>query len=396
MKSFYGDIREELNNMQAQGFFKKEAILSSAQEASIRVSGKSLVNFCSNNYLGLSNHPLILQEAKKALDTFGFGMSSVRFICGTNALHKDLEEKTADYLGLEDVIVFPSCFDANGGIFEVLLQKEDAVFSDALNHASIIDGIRLSKAQRFRYKHADISDLESHLASAKSCRRKLIVTDGVFSMDGEIAPLEKLVVSAKKSGALIMIDDCHATGILGKNGKGTHELKNVMKDIDIITGTYGKALGGASGGFVAGKKEVIELLRQKARPYLFSNAVAPAIAAASIKALELAQKESHLRSKLFESAEFVRKSLEKEGFSIISGDHPIIPVLFPNANFARQFAQTLFKKEILAVAFSYPVVPKESPRIRLQISASHEQIHLEELVKAFAETAKELQLFSKM
>ncbi len=383
MKDLYETIQEELDHLKKEGLYKEEKFLISPQDGSVSTEEKKdLINLCSNNYLGLSNHPDIIKTAKDALDLYGFGMSSVRFICGTHALHKELEAVTASYVQKEDAIVFPSCFDANGGIFEALLGKEDAIFSDQLNHASIIDGIRLCKAERFRYRHRNMQDLEDLLKKAHYARRKIIVTDGVFSMDGSIAPLKEIVYLAKKYDSLVMVDDCHATGILGEHGRGTHEKEEVLKEVDLITGTYGKALGGASGGFIAGKKECISLLRQKARPYLFSNAITPSIAAASICAVNKSKNEPERRKRLWDNAAFFRASLSKLGLDVMPGTHPIIPAIFPSANIALDVANQLYNFGVYAVAFSYPVVPKESPRIRFQMSAAHTKAQLETAISA--------------
>lgn len=383
-------VAQELQEIQANGLFKQERIITTPQGADIRANGKEVINFCANNYLGLSSHPKVIEAAKKALDTHGFGMSSVRFICGTQDIHKELEQKISQFLGTEDTILYAAAFDANGGLFEPLFNEQDAIISDELNHASIIDGIRLCKAQRFRYKHNDMSDLENKLQEAKNARSKIIVTDGVFSMDGTIAQLDKIVELAEKYQALVMIDECHASGFMGKNGRGTHEYRNVLGKIDIITGTLGKALGGAMGGFTSGKKEIIEILRQRSRPYLFSNALAPSIVAASIAVLDMLSETTALRDKLEENTKYFRQKISEAGFDIKPGEHPIVPIMLYDAVLAQKMAEKLLDKGIYVVGFFYPVVPKGQARIRVQISAAHDQHHLDKAIAAFTEVGKEL------
>jgi glycine C-acetyltransferase len=383
-------VAQELQEIQANGLFKQERIITTPQGADIMANGKEVINFCANNYLGLSSHPKVIEAAKKALDTHGFGMSSVRFICGTQDIHKELEQKIAQFLGTEDTILYAAAFDANGGVFEPLFNEQDAIISDELNHASIIDGIRLCKAQRFRYKHNDMSDLESKLQEAKNTRSRIIVTDGVFSMDGTIAQLDKIVELAERYQALVMIDECHASGFMGKNGRGTHEHKNVMGKIDIITGTLGKALGGAMGGFTSGKKEVIEILRQRSRPYLFSNALAPSIVAASIAVLDMLSETTALRDKLEENTKYFRQKISEAGFDIKPGEHPIVPIMLYDAVLAQKMAEKLLEKGIYVVGFFYPVVPKGQARIRVQISAAHDRHHIDKAIAAFTEAGKEL------
>ncbi|MFN3315764.1 MAG: glycine C-acetyltransferase [Raineya sp.] len=383
-------VAQELQDIQANGLFKQERIITTPQGADIIANGKEVINFCANNYLGLSSHPKVIEAAKKALDTHGFGMSSVRFICGTQDIHKELEQKISQFLGTEDTILYAAAFDANGGVFEPLFNEQDAIISDELNHASIIDGIRLCKAQRFRYKHNDMSDLESKLQEAKNTRSKIIVTDGVFSMDGTIAQLDKIVELAEKYQALVMIDECHASGFMGKNGRGTHEYRNVMGKIDIITGTLGKALGGAMGGFTSGKKEIIEILRQRSRPYLFSNALAPAIVAASIAVLDMLSETTALRDKLESNTKYFREKISEAGFDIKPGEHPIVPIMLYDAVLAQKMAEKLLEKGIYVVGFFYPVVPKGQARIRVQISAGHDRHHLDKAITAFTEVGKEL------
>jgi glycine C-acetyltransferase len=383
-------VAQELQEIRANGLFKQERIITTLQGADIIANGKEVINFCANNYLGLSSHPKVIEAAKKALDTHGFGMSSVRFICGTQDIHKELEQKIAEFLGTEDTILYAAAFDANGGVFEPLFNEQDAIISDELNHASIIDGIRLCKAQRFRYKHNDMNDLEAKLQEAKNTRNRIIVTDGVFSMDGTIAQLDKIVELAEKYQALVMIDECHASGFIGKNGRGTHEYRNVMGKIDIITGTLGKALGGAMGGFTSGRKEIIEILRQRSRPYLFSNALAPCIVAASIAVLDMLSETTSLRDKLEENTKYFRQKISKAGFDIKPGEHPIVPIMLYDAVLAQKMAEKLLDKGIYVVGFFYPVVPKGQARIRVQISAAHERHHLDKAIAAFTEVGKEL------
>lgn len=350
------------------------------------------MNFCANNYLGLSSHPKVVDAAKKAIDTHGFGMSSVRFICGTQDIHKELEEKISKFLGMEDTILYAAAFDANGGVFEPLFGPEDAIISDALNHASIIDGVRLCKAMRFRYKHNDMEDLEAQLkeADAKGAQQKIIVTDGVFSMDGTIAQLDKIVELAEKYNALVMSDECHSTGFMGKTGRGVHEYKNVMGKVDIITGTLGKALGGASGGFTSGRKEIIEMLRQRSRPYLFSNTLAPSIVGASIMVFDLLSETTDLRDKLEENTKYFRSKMTEAGFDIKPGEHAIVPIMLYDAVLSQQMAEKLLERGIYVIGFYYPVVPKGEARIRVQISAGHEKHHLDQAIQAFIEVGKEL------
>lgn len=385
------DLQKELDEIKAAGLYKSERIITTPQGAEIDTTKNTdVLNFCANNYLGLSSHPAVIEAGKAAIDSHGYGLSSVRFICGTQDIHKELERKTADFLGMEDCILYAAAFDANGGVFEPLLGPEDAIISDALNHASIIDGIRLCKAKRYRYEHNNMVDLEKQLVQAQDARRKLIVTDGSFSMDGTIAQLDKICDLADKYGAMVMIDECHSTGFLGKTGRGTHEYRDVMGRIDIITGTYGKALGGASGGFTAARKEIVEMLRQRSRPYLFSNTVAPSIVGASIKVLDLLSASTALRDKLEENTKYFRSEMTKAGFDIIPGDHPIVPVMLYDAKLSQEFAAKLLDEGIYVIGFFYPVVPKEKARIRVQLSAGHERHHLEKAVKAFTKVGKEL------
>jgi glycine C-acetyltransferase len=384
-------LEQELQDLREAGLFKSERIIASPQGAEIALtSGKEVLNFCANNYLGLSAHPAVIEAAKDAIDTHGFGMSSVRFICGTQDIHKTLEEKISNFLGMEDTILYAAAFDANGGLFEPLLGAEDAIISDELNHASIIDGIRLCKAQRHRYKHNDLADLESKLQECAGARRILISTDGCFSMDGTIAQLDKICDLAEQYNAMVMIDECHATGFLGKTGRGTHEFRNVMGRIDIITGTLGKALGGASGGFTAAKKEIVEVLRQRSRPYLFSNTLAPSIAGASIKVLDLLSETTALRDKLEINTQFFRSAMTAAGFDILPGEHPIVPIMLYDAKLAQQFAARLLEEGIYVIGFFFPVVPQGKARIRVQLSAAHEIEHLEKAVAAFTSVGYEL------
>lgn len=393
----YGKIKEhlqnELNSIEANGIFKKERIITSPQGAEITVStGETVLNFCANNYLGLSSHPEVVQAAKDALDTHGFGMSSVRFICGTQDIHKTLERKIADFYGTEDTILYAAAFDANGGVFEPLLGEEDAIISDSLNHASIIDGVRLCKAARYRYENNNMQDLEQQLikANEEGRRFKLIVTDGVFSMDGLVAPLDKICDLADKYDAMVMVDECHAAGFIGATGKGTLEAKNVMGRVDIITGTLGKALGGAMGGYTTAKKEVIEILRQRSRPYLFSNSLAPSIVGASIKVFELLEKDTTLRDKLEWNTNYFKDGMKAAGFDIIDGDSAIVPVMLYDAKLSQVMADELLKKGIYVIGFFYPVVPKEKARIRVQLSAGHSKEHLDKAISAFTEVGKAL------
>ncbi|WP_406823701.1 glycine C-acetyltransferase [Pedobacter sp. KACC 23697] len=384
-------LQKELEEIENAGLFKRERIIITPQGADIKVSGgHEVINFCANNYLGLSSHPKVIEAAKKAIDDHGYGMSSVRFICGTQDVHKELEAKISKFLGTEDTILYAAAFDANGGVFEPLFNAEDAIISDELNHASIIDGVRLCKAQRFRYKNADMEDLEKQLIAAKDCRHRIIVTDGAFSMDGSVAPLDKIADLADKYEALIMIDESHCTGFIGKNGRGTHEHFNVMDRIDIITGTLGKALGGASGGFTSGKKEIIDMLRQRSRPYLFSNTLAPAIAGASIAVLDMLSETTSLRDKLEKNTKYFREKMTEAGFDIKPGFHPIVPVMLYDAKIAQQFAAKMLEEGIYVIGFFYPVVPQGKARIRVQLSAAHEQHHLDKAIAAFTKVGKEL------
>ncbi|WP_428659264.1 glycine C-acetyltransferase [Runella sp.] len=391
----YGTVKEELQKelaaIKEAGLYKSERIIVSPQSSVIAVQdGREVLNFCANNYLGLSSHPEVVKAAHEALETHGYGMSSVRFICGTQDIHKELERQTAEFVGAEDCILYAAAFDANGGVFEPLLGEEDAIISDELNHASIIDGIRLCKAKRFRYKNNDMADLEAQLQAAASCRRKLIVTDGVFSMDGTIAQLDKICDLADQYGAMVMVDECHASGFMGKTGRGTPEHKNVLGRIDIITGTYGKALGGASGGFTAARKEIVEMLRQRSRPYLFSNTLAPSIVGASLKVLELLRNSTALRDKLETNTRYFREAMTAAGFDILPGEHPIVPIMLYDAPLAQEFAKQLLEEGIYVIGFFYPVVPKGKARIRVQISAGHEPEHLQQAVAAFTKVGQKL------
>ncbi|WP_047417360.1 glycine C-acetyltransferase [Cellulophaga sp. Hel_I_12] len=395
----YGKIKEylaeELENIKESGLFKKERIITSAQDAVIKIStGEEVLNFCSNNYLGLSAHPDVVKAAKDTLDSHGFGMSSVRFICGTQDIHKTLEKTIADFYGTEDTILYAAAFDANGGVFEPLLGAEDAIISDALNHASIIDGVRLCKAMRYRYANNDMADLEKQLqqATKDGARFKIIVTDGVFSMDGVLAPLDKICDLADTYDALVMIDECHATGFIGETGRGTLEEKGVMGRIDIITGTLGKALGGAMGGYTTGKKEIIEMLRQRSRPYLFSNSLAPAIVGASIKVFEMLKNDTSLRDQLEKNTKYFKKEMKNAGFDIVEGDSAIVPVMLYDAKLSQQMAELLLEKGIYVIGFFFPVVPKNKARIRVQISAAHKKEHLDKAVSAFIEVGKKLEI----
>jgi glycine C-acetyltransferase len=394
----YGKIQQflqsELQTIEDNGIFKKERIITSPQGAEITVNGETVLNFCSNNYLGLSSHPEVIQAAKDTLDSHGFGMSSVRFICGTQDIHKTLERKISEFYGTEDTILYAAAFDANGGVFEPLLGEQDCIISDSLNHASIIDGVRLCKAARYRYENSDMEDLEQQLikAAAAGTRFKLIVTDGVFSMDGVVAPLDKICDLADKYDAMVMVDECHAAGFIGATGKGTLEAKGVMGRVDIITGTLGKALGGAMGGYTTAKKEIIEILRQRSRPYLFSNSLAPAIVGASIKVFELLEKDTSLRDKLEENTNYFKAGLKKAGFDIINGDSAIVPVMLYDAKLAQNMANKLLKKGIYVIGFFFPVVPKDKSRIRVQLSASHTKVHLDKAISAFTEVGKELKV----
>lgn len=385
-------IGKEVEEIKEAGLFKSERIISSDQGAEIVVNGKTVLNFCSNNYLGLSAHPDVIEAAKKAIDNRGYGLSSVRFICGTQDIHKELESKIAKFLGTEDTILYAAAFDANGGVFEPLFNDEDGIISDALNHASIIDGVRLCKAQRFRYEHNNMEDLEAKLKESAHLRSRIIVTDGSFSMDGTIAQLDKICDLADKYDAIVMIDECHSSGFLGKTGRGTHEYRNVMGRIDIITGTLGKALGGASGGFTSGKKEIIEMLRQRSRPYLFSNTVAPSIVGASIAVLDMLSETTDLRDKLEQNTKYFRKKMTAVGFDIKPGDHPIVPIMLYDAVLAQDFASALLEENIYVIGFFFPVVPKDKARIRVQLSAAHEQKHLDAAIEAFIKVGKKLKV----
>ncbi len=387
---FANRIATELTEIETAGLLKKERVITSEQGAEIIVGGKSVLNFCANNYLGLSSHPKVVEAAKKYIDLRGFGMSSVRFICGTQDIHKELEKKLADFLGTEDTILYAAAFDANGGVFEPLFNEQDAIISDTLNHASIIDGVRLCKAQRYRYEHNNMADLEAKLIESKELRSRIIVTDGTFSMDGTIAQLDKICDLADKYDAIVMIDECHSSGFLGKTGRGTHEYRNVMGRIDIITGTLGKALGGASGGFTSGKKEVIEMLRQRSRPYLFSNTLAPSIVGASIAVLDMISETTALRDKLEYNTTYFREKMTTAGFNIKSGDHPIVPIMLYDAVVAQNFASKLLEEGIYVIGFFFPVVAKGLARIRVQLSAAHEQTHLDKAIDAFVKVGKEL------
>ncbi|KUJ61555.1 2-amino-3-ketobutyrate CoA ligase [Flavobacteriaceae bacterium CRH] len=395
----YGKIKEylqsELQTIEENGIFKKERIITSAQDAEITIStGEKVLNFCANNYLGLSSHPEVVQAAKDAMDTHGFGMSSVRFICGTQDIHKTLEKKIADFYGTEDTILYAAAFDANGGVFEPLLGENDAIISDSLNHASIIDGVRLCKAARYRYENSNMEDLEQQLIKANEAgaRFKLIVTDGVFSMDGVVAPLDKICDLADKYDAMVMVDECHAAGFIGATGKGTLEAKGVMGRVDIITGTLGKALGGAMGGYTTAKKEIIELLRQRSRPYLFSNSLAPAIVGASIKVFELLEKDTSLRDKLEWNTNYFKAGMKKAGFDIIDGDSAIVPVMLYDAKLSQTMANELLKEGVYVIGFFFPVVPKEKARIRVQLSAAHTKEHLDRAIAAFIVVGKMLKV----
>ena len=387
---FANRIATELTEIETAGLLKKERVITSEQGAEIIVGGKSVLNFCANNYLGLSSHPKVVEAAKKYIDLRGFGMSSVRFICGTQDIHKELEKKLADFLGTEDTILYAAAFDANGGVFEPLFNEQDAIISDALNHASIIDGVRLCKAQRYRYEHNNMADLEAKLIESKELRSRIIVTDGTFSMDGTIAQLDKICDLADKYDAIVMIDECHSSGFLGKTGRGTHEYRNVMGRIDIITGTLGKALGGASGGFTSGKKEVIEMLRQRSRPYLFSNTLAPSIVGASIAVLDMISETTALRDKLEYNTTYFREKMTTAGFNIKPGDHPIVPIMLYDAVVAQNFASKLLEEGIYVIGFFFPVVAKGLARIRVQLSAAHEQTHLDKAIDSFVKVGKEL------
>lgn len=386
-------LEEEIASIKEAGLYKRERVITSPQGADITTAeGKQVINFCANNYLGLSSHPKVVEAAKKAIDTHGYGMSSVRFICGTQDIHKELERKISEFLGTEDTILYAAAFDANGGVFEPILGPEDAIISDTLNHASIIDGVRLCKAMRYRYKHNDMADLEQQLkdADAAGAKNKIIVTDGVFSMDGTIAQLDKICDLADKYKALVMTDECHSTGFIGKTGRGVHEHCGVMGRVDIITGTLGKALGGASGGFTSGRKEIIDILRQRSRPYLFSNTLAPSITGASIAVIDMLSETTELRDKLEENTKYFREKMTAAGFDIKPGEHAIVPIMLYEAPLAQKMADALLEKGIYVIGFFYPVVPKGQARIRVQLSAAHEKAHLDQAIEAFTEVGKEL------
>jgi glycine C-acetyltransferase len=389
-EKFVKRIAGEAEDIRAAGLYKTERVISGPQGAEITVGGKTVLNFCANNYLGLSSHPKVIAAAHKAIDSHGYGMSSVRFICGTQDIHKELERKLSAFLGTEDTILYAAAFDANGGVFEPLFGEEDAIISDALNHASIIDGVRLCKAQRYRYEHNNMADLEVKLKESASCRSRIIVTDGSFSMDGTIAQLDKICDLADQYDAVVMIDECHSSGFLGKTGRGTHEYRGVMGRIDIITGTLGKALGGASGGFTSGRKEVIDMLRQKSRPYLFSNTLAPSITGASIAVLDMLTETTELRDKLEYNTKYFRKKMTEAGFDIKPGDHPIVPIMLYDAVLAQTMAARLLEEGIYVIGFFFPVVPKGQARIRVQLSAAHQQRHLDKAITAFSKIGKEL------
>ena len=389
-ENFVNRIGKEIEEIRVSGLYKTERTITSPQGAEITVNGKTVLNFCANNYLGLSSHPRVIEAAHAAIESHGYGMSSVRFICGTQDIHKELEQKIAQFLGAEDSILYAACFDANGGVFESLFNENDAIISDALNHASIIDGVRLCKAQRLRYEHNNMTDLEAKLKEAASLRSRIIVTDGVFSMDGTIAQLDKICDLSDKYDAIVMIDECHASGFMGKTGRGTHEYRGVMGRIDIITGTLGKALGGASGGFTSGRREIIDLLRQRSRPYLFSNTLAPSIAGASIAVLNMLSETTELRDKLESNTKYFRKKMKEAGFDIKPGEHPIVPIMLYDAVVAQNFAAELLNEGIYVIGFFFPVVPKGQARIRVQLSAAHEQKHLEKAISAFTKIGKKL------
>jgi len=387
---FQDHLKAELKNIEDAGLFKRERIITSEQGAVVKVNGKDVIIFCANNYLGLSSHPKVIEAAHKTLDKHGYGMSSVRFICGTQDIHKELEQKLSKFVGQEDTILYAACFDANGGVFEPLLGEEDAIISDELNHASIIDGVRLCKAQRYRYKNCDMADLEEQLKASQKQRFRLIVTDGVFSMDGFVAPLDKICDLADKYNAMVMVDESHASGFIGKTGRGTIELKNVMHRVDIVTGTLGKALGGAMGGFTSGKKEVIEMLRQRSRPYLFSNSLAPHIVGASIAVLDMLSETTTLRDKLEWNVNYFKQGIKKAGLEIKDGDSAIVPVMLYDAKLAQEFAAKLLDEGIYVIGFFYPVVAKGQARIRVQLSAAHEKEHLDKALAAFEKVGKQL------
>ena len=389
-KVFVDRLQNELNEIESAGLFKKERIITSPQGPEIIVGGKKVLNFCANNYLGLSSHPKVLEAAHRAIDSHGFGMSSVRFICGTQDIHKELESKLSSFLGTEDTILYAAAFDANGGLFEPLFDDQDAIISDALNHASIIDGVRLCKAQRHRYEHNNMQDLEEKLKATIDLRNRVIVTDGSFSMDGTIAQLDKICELADQYNAIVMVDECHSSGFLGKTGRGTHEYRGVMGRVDIITGTLGKALGGASGGFTSGSKQMVEMLRQRSRPYLFSNTLAPSIVGASIAVLDMLTETTELRDKLEFNTKYFRSKMTEAGFDIKPGEHPIVPIMLYEANIAQEFAAKLLNEGIYVIGFFYPVVAKGLARIRVQLSAAHEDFHLDKAIAAFTKVGKEL------
>ncbi len=393
---FKQHLEDTISEIRDAGLYKNERVIDGPQDARIEVGGREVLNMCANNYLGLSDHPAIVEAARASLDEWGYGLSSVRFICGTQAIHKELERKISEFLGTEDTILYSSCFDANGGLFETLLGEDDAIVSDELNHASIIDGIRLCKAGRFRYKNSDMADLEAKLEEAKSARFKMIATDGVFSMDGYIAKLEEICDLAEKHDAMVMVDDSHAVGFMGTRGRGTHEHCGVMDRIDVITGTLGKALGGASGGYTSGKKEMVELLRQRSRPYLFSNSVAPPIVAASIAAIDILQGSTELRDKLMDNTRYFRDKIQEIGLEVLPGEHPIVPVMFGEAQPAVKMAEALLEKGVYVIPFSFPVVPKGKARIRTQVSGAHSKEDLDFAVEKFAEAKAELGLSVKL
>ncbi len=394
-QAFLSRLSKDTEELKEAGLFKAERVIRSQQQADIRLAdGREVSNFCANNYLGLANHPALIESAHAALDQYGFGMASVRFICGTQSVHKELEERISGFLGTEETILYPSCFDANGGLFETLLDDSDAIISDELNHASIIDGVRLCKAQRFRYKNNDMNDLEEQLKAAKNARVKLIATDGVFSMDGVIANLQDICDLADRYGAMVMVDDAHGTGFMGERGRGTHEFRDVMGRVDILTGTLGKALGGAAGGYTAASKEVVGWLRQRSRPYLFSNAIAPIVAAVTIKVLDMLETDTGLRDKVHSNAAYFRKRMSGLGFDLVPGEHPIIPVMLGDARLASKMADLMLDEGIYVIGFSFPVVPKGKARIRTQMSAGHDTEHLDRAIAAFAKVGRKLGIVS--
>lgn len=394
-ESFVSRIKHELEEIRSSGLYKSERIIESPQGAEILVGGKKVINFCANNYLGLSSDPRVLEAARKTIDARGYGMSSVRFICGTQDIHRKLEQKLADFLGTEDTILYAACFDANGGVFEPLLDAQDALISDELNHASIIDGVRLCKARRYRYQHDMMEDLEAKLKETADARTRMIVTDGTFSMDGTIAQLDRIVALAEQYDAVVMVDDSHSTGFIGKTGRGTHEYRGVLGKIDIITGTLGKALGGASGGFTSGRKELVEILRQRSRPYLFSNTLAPSVVGASIAVLDLLTGTTQLRDRLAANTKYFREKMTAVGFDIKPGEHPIVPVMLYDAVLAKKMADELLRDGIYVTGFFYPVVPKGQARIRVQLSAAHKKEHLDQAIEAFTKTGHMLGLLKK-